>query len=306
MKNLKKNLPLLTIAIPGIIIVILIKYIPLPGMYLAFVDYVGKSGGSYWTNLFSSNFVGLEKFKFLFTNPDMGIILRNTIGYNLIFIILGLIVAVFTAILMKEMLFNKSKKTLQTMMFFPFFMSWISISFMMKGFLDAETGIFNQILIFFGQTPIEWYNTAYVWPFILIFMGIWKGIGYNSVIYLSAITSIDDSYYEAAVIDGASKWQQIKKITIPSIKPLMIILTILGVGGMMYSDFGLFYQLPLNSSALYSVTTTLDVFVYNALKSTGNIELSAAASFFQSMIGFILVIATNAIVKKIDKDKALF
>lgn len=306
MKNFKKNLPLLLIAVPGIIIVLIMKYLPLPGMYLAFVDYSPVPGMSYWYSLFTSEFVGLENFQFLVQNPDLGMILKNTIFYNVALIALGLICAVAVAIMMKEVFFNKTKKTMQTMMFFPFFMSWVSISFMMEGFFDTENGLLNQIIEFFGGTPIDWYSDPTWWPFIIIFMGVWKSLGYNSVIYLSAITAIDNSYYEAAMIDGASKWQQIKKITLPSIKPMMIILTLLGLGGIMYSDFGLFYQLPKNSSALYEVTTTLDVFVYNALKSLNAIELSAAAAFFQSMVGFILVIGANFVVKKIDRDSSLF
>lgn len=306
MRNLRKNLPLLLIAVPGIIIVFIMKYLPLPGMYLAFVDYNPAPGMSYWYSLFTSEFVGLENFQFLVQNPDIGMILKNTLFYNITLIVLGLVCAVAVAIMMKEIFFNRTKKTMQTMMFFPFFMSWVSISFMMEGFFDAESGLLNQIIEFFGGTPIDWYSDPTWWPFIIIFMGVWKSLGYNSVVYLSAITAIDNSYYEAAMIDGASKWKQITKITIPSIKPMMIVLTLLGLGGIMYSDFGLFYQLPKNSSALYEVTTTLDVFVYNALKSLNAIELSAAAAFFQSVVGFILVIGANFVVKKIDKDSGLF
>ncbi|WOO88190.1 ABC transporter permease subunit [Mollicutes bacterium LVI A0039] len=239
-------------------------------------------------------------------NPDIGIILRNTLGYNISLIIIGTIAAITAAIAINEILHLKSKKLIQTLMFFPFFMSWVSVSYMMVGFFDSDYGILNQILGFLNIAPVEWYNDPTWWPLILILMGTWKGLGYNSVIYLSTIQGFDKSYYEAACIDGATKWQQIKYITIPLLRPMIIILTILGIGGIMYSDFGLFYQLPKNSAALYNVTQTLDIFVYNALKIPNSIGLSAAASFFQSTVGFILVIGSNLIVRKIDKDSALF
>lgn len=306
MKEIKKNWGLLVLAIPGIVITILMKYLAYPGLLLAFKDYQASIDQGFFAALFSSPWIGLDNFKFLVMNPDMGIILRNTLGYNISLIILGTIAAVVAAIAINEVLNLRSKKLIQTLMFFPFFMSWVSVSYMMVGFFDKDYGLLNQLLVFFNLTPIDWYNDPTWWPLIIIVMGVWKGLGYNSVIYLSTIQGFDKSYYEAACIDGASKWQQIKYITAPLLKPMIIILTILGIGGIMYSDFGLFYQLPKNSSALYNVTQTLDIFVYNALKIPNSLGLSAAASFFQSIVGFTLVIGTNFIVRKIDKDSALF
>ncbi len=306
MKEIKKNWGLLVLAIPGIVITILMKYLAYPGLLLAFKDYQATIDQGFFAALFSSPWVGLDNFKFLVMNPDMGIILRNTLGYNISLIIIGTIAAVVTAIAINEVLHLRTKKFIQTLMFFPFFMSWVSVSYMMVGFFDKDYGLLNQILVFFNLTPIDWYNDPTWWPFIIIIMGVWKGLGYNSVIYLSTIQGFDKSYYEAACIDGATKWQQIKYITAPLLKPMIIILTILGIGGIMYSDFGLFYQLPKNSSALYNVTQTLDIFVYNALKIPNSLGLSAAASFFQSIVGFTLVIGTNFLVRRIDKDSALF
>lgn len=306
MKEIKKNGGLLLLAIPGIILTILMKYLAYPGLLLAFKDYQASIDQGFFAALFSSPWIGLENFKFLIMNPDMGIILRNTLGYNITLIVIGTIAAVVSAIAINEILNLRSKKFIQTLMFFPFFMSWVSVSYMMVGFFDTDYGLLNQFLAIFNVAPIDWYNDPTWWPFIIIIMGVWKGLGYNSVIYLSTIQGFDKSYYEAACIDGASKWQQIKYITIPLLKPMIIILSILAIGGIMYSDFGLFYQLPKNSSALYNVTQTLDIFVYNALKIPNSLGLSAAASFFQSIVGFTLVIGTNLIVRRIDKDSALF
>ncbi len=306
MKELKKSWGLLLLAIPGVVITILMKYLAYPGLLLAFKDYQASIDQGFFAALFSSPWVGLSNFKFLALNPDIGMILRNTLGYNITLIIVGTITAVACAIAINEILNLRVKKSVQTLMFFPFFMSWVSVSYMMVGFFDKDYGLLNQFLEFLNLSPIDWYNDPTWWPLIIIVMGTWKGLGYNSVIYLSTIQGFDRSYYEAAAIDGASKWQQIKYITIHSLKPMIIILTILGIGGIMYSDFGLFYQLPKNSTALYNVTQTLDIFVYNALKIPNSLGLSAAASFFQSIVGFGLVIGTNFVVRKIDKESALF
>lgn len=306
MKDIKKNSGLLLLAIPGIVITILMKYLAYPGLLLAFKNYQASIDQGFFKALWSSDWVGIDNFKFLVLNPDIGLIIRNTLGYNITLIVTGTIAAVGCAIAINEILHVKTKKTIQTLMFFPFFMSWVSVSYMMVGFFDKDYGLLNQLLEFFNISAVSWYNDPTWWPIIIIIMGTWKGLGYNSVIYLSTIQGFDQSYYEAACIDGASKWQQIRYLTIPLLKPMIIILTILGIGGIMYSDFGLFYQLPKNSSALYNVTQTLDIFVYNALKIPNSLGLSAAASFFQSTVGFILVIGTNLLARKIDKDSALF
>lgn len=306
MKDIKKNKGLLLLAAPGIILTLLVKYLAYPGLLLAFKDYQASVDQGFFAALFASPWVGLENFKFLALNPDIGLIIRNTLGYNITLIAIGTVSAVIAAIAINEILNNKTRNTIQTLMFFPYFMSWVSVSYMMIGFFDTDYGILNQILGVFNIAPIDWYNDPTWWPLIIIIMGTWKSIGYNSVIYLSTIQGFDKSYYEAACIDGASKWQQIKYITLPSLKPMIIIMTILAIGGIMYSDFGLFYQLPRNSTALYDVTQTLDIFVYNALQIPNSLGLSAAAAFFQSIIGFTLVILTNLAVRKIDKDSALF
>lgn len=305
-KTLSSNTQLLIIALPSIVMIFLVKYLAYPGMLLAFKNYRNIPGEGFFHSLMQADWVGFKNFEFLFLSPDITTILRNTLVYNLIFIFGGLVIAVAAAIALNEIVFKKFRNTVQTLMFFPYFMSWVSISYMMKAFLDADNGLLNQWITAAGGTAINWYQDPTWWPVIIIFMGLWKMVGYNSVIYLSSIMSIDQSLYEAATIDGASKWEQIRYITLPALRPMMIILTILSVGSIMYTDFGLFYQLPMNSGALYSVTQTLDVFVYNALQLPSSLGLSAAAALFQSVIGCILVIIANASVRKIDPENSLY
>ncbi len=305
-RKISANNQLLIIALPSILMIFVIKYLAYPGILLAFKDYNNIPGKGFFYSLAQADWVGLKNFEFLFLSPDIVTILRNTLIYNLIFIFVGLVIAVMSAIALNEIFFKKYRNTVQTLMFFPYFMSWVSISYMMKAFLDADSGLLNSWIIKFGGTPIDWYQDPTWWPLIIIFMGLWKMVGYNSVIYLSSIISIDKSLFEAATIDGASKLQQIRYITIPALRPMMIILTILAVGNIMYTDFGLFYQLPMNSGALYDVTQTIDVFVYNALQLPSSLGLSAAAALFQSIIGCILVIIANETVRKIDASSTLY
>lgn len=305
-KTQSSNTQLLLIALPSIIMIFIVKYLAYPGILLAFKEYRNVPGSGFFSSLMQANWVGLKNFEFLFLSPDIGQILKNTLVYNIIFIFGGLVIAVASAIALNEIVFKKFRNTVQTLMFFPYFMSWVSISYMMKAFLDADSGLLNQWIAASGGTPIDWYQDPTWWPVIIIFMGLWKMVGYNSVIYLSSIMSIDKSLYEAAVIDGTSKWQQIRYITLPALKPMMIILTILSVGSIMYTDFGLFYQLPMNSGSLYSATQTLDVFVYNALQLPSSLGLSAAAALFQSFVGCILVIIANTTVRKIDPENSLY
>lgn len=188
----------------------------------------------------------------------------------------------------------------------PYFLSWVIIGYFTFSFLSVDKGVINQIIIWFGGDPVQWYSESKWWPYILTFMNLWKGTGYGSVVYLAAIVGIDKSYYEAAMIDGASKWQQIKHITLPAIKPLMIMLTILAAARIFYADFGLFYQIPRDSGALYSVTNVIDTYVYRGMTAMGELGMSTAVGLYQSIIGFILVISSNWVIRKIDKDNAIF
>lgn len=292
----KKNLPLTMMALPGIILMILFKYLPLSGIVLAFKQYNIRDG------IFGSAWNGLKNFEYLFRTKDAWIITRNTLGYNLLFIVLDLVLAVTMAIILNELHQKKAAKVYQTIFMAPYFLSWVVVSFVAYSLLSVDNGFINRA---FGLN-VTWYSEPRVWPFILIVFQVWKTLGYSTVMYLGSIVGISNDYYEAALMDGATKWQQIRYITLPSLKSMMIVLTILAIGKIFYADFGLFYQLPRNSGPLFPVTNVIDTYVYRALKENGNIGMSAAASLYQSLVGFVLVLVSNFIVRKIDKDSALF
>lgn len=293
------------LALPGTIWYILFCFLPMFGIVIAFKNYKVFPGHSFLYNLIHSEWV-LSNFKYLINSKDIYMLLRNTIGYNAVFIILGLVIQVTLAILI-SLLYSKWKsKVYQTLMFFPYFMSWVVISYFVYAFLSMDKGILNNILHFFGKDSIQWYMEPKYWPFILTFMQMWKMTGYNMVIYLASITGIDSTYYEAAVIDGASKWQQIKYVTLPCIKTIVIMMFILNIGRIFYSDFGLFYQIPRGvTSSLYGTVSTLDTYIYSNLQANLPIGMTAAATFFQSVACFITIMVANWIVKKIDSESAI-
>lgn len=305
LKNISRNKWFLLMVLPATIWFLLFSYLPMVGTIIAFKSYRYSRDG-FWASLFQSDWVGFKNFKFLFATHDAYIITRNTLLYNLAFIILGLICSVAMAVVLSEIVNKKLAKVYQTGMFLPHFLSWVIIGYFAFAFLSEDKGVLNQILTSVGMHPISWYSDKTYWPVILIVMNVWKELGYTSVMYLAAIVGIDRSYYEAAMIDGASKWQQFKNITLPAISPLIITLTLLNVGRIFYSDFGLFFQLPRDSGALYAVTNTIDTYVYRGLTATGEIGMSTAAGLYQSLVGFVLVMAANLIVRKIDKDSSLF
>lgn len=305
LKDVNKNKALLIMALPATIWFICFSYLPMAGMIIAFKEYRYSRDG-FLASIINSKWVGIENFKFLFSTSDAYIITRNTILYNAVFIALGLVLAVGLAIVLSELVNKKLAKWFQTGMFLPHFLSWIIVGYFVFSFLSYDKGIVNQVLGWFGADPLQWYNDKTYWPVILVIVFLWKSLGYNSVIYLAGIMGIDRSLYEAAMIDGANKWQQIRNITIPMLTPLMIIMTLLAVGKIFYADFGLFYQIPRDSGTLYSVTNVIDTYVYRGLKVTGEIGMSAAAGLYQSVVGFALVVASNWIVRRIDRDNALF
>ena len=302
--RLKMNKELLVLSMPGAIWFLLFAYLPLFGILVAFKRY--RLSGGFFESLWTSEFVGFENFKFLFSSGDAWIIVRNTVLYNAAFIILGDVLPVIVALLLNELRNKGMAKIYQSSMFLPYFLSWVVVSYCVFAFLNPEKGYFNAILKQFGHEGISWYTEKSFWPFIIIFMSQWKGIGYNTVVYLASICGINKTYYEAAVIDGATKWQQIKYITLPLLKPVITILLIMAVGGIFKSDFGLFFQLPKDSGPLYPVTNVLDTYIFRALKTSGEIGMSSAAALFQSVVGFVLIITANKIVSKVDNENALF
>lgn len=272
---------------------------------VAFKDFHISPDG-FIASLKESPWVGWENFKFLFSSNDAFLITKNTVLYNVTFITLNLVISVFFAIVMSELRNKRLVKVYQTMSLLPYFLSWVIIGYFVYAFLSPDKGIFNQWISSQGGTPINWYSEAKYWPFILVFIGTWKGIGYNSIIYFASVMGIDPTYYEAAMVDGASKWQQIKNVTIPQLLPLMTIMTILAVGNIFRADFGLFYNVPRNSGALYEVTSVLDTYIFNGLTATGDIGMTAAAGLYQSTVGFALLMITNGIVRRFDNESALF
>lgn len=296
----KTNFILTLMALPAVLLLFVFAYIPMVGLVLAFKDYRYNKG------FFGSEWVGLENFKFFFQSNDMWIVLRNTIGLNFLFIVFTLLVSVGIALLLNEVKRKKMVKLTQTIMFFPYFMSWVVVGYLLYAFLHHNYGILNNVLQFFGMEPVAWYAKPEYWPFILTFMYVWKVAGYNSVIYYAGLMGIDTSYYEAAEIDGATRWQMTWRITLPMLKTLIIVMLILQVGRIMYADFGLFYQLTRDQGALYATTDVLDTYIFRALRVTGDIGIGAAVGFFQAVVGFILIMTANTIVRKLDRDSALF
>lgn len=288
-------------ALPGIAYLIINNYIPMGGMFIAFknIDY-GKG-------IFGSDWCGFKNFKFLFRSSDAFVIVRNTLLYNLAFIALGCIMGIIVGLLLNEIRSKVMKKTYQTIILLPQLISIIIVAYIVYAFFSNEAGfINNRILEMFGAEKVNFYNTPFYWPFILVFVQIWKTIGYDSIIFFSSIISVDRSLYEAATIDGANRFAQIRYVTLPLIKPIAITLVLMKVGRIFYSDFGLFYQVPMNSGALYSVTNTIDTYVYRALMNFNDIGMSSAAGVFQSIVGFVVILVVNGIVRKADRENALF
>lgn len=304
LSRLKANKELLLISLPGMVWFLLFAYLPMFGIVVAFKNF--QLSGGFIQSLIESKWCGFDNFKFLFYSGDMWIVFRNTICYNLVFIVLGIVLPIVVALMLNEIKGRGLAKFYQSSMFLPYFLSWVVVSYFLFAFLNPEKGYINTVLQGFGIDGIAWYSEKKYWPFIIIFMSQWKGIGYNTVVYLASICGIDKTYYEAAVLDGASKIQQIKYITIPLLKPVITILFILSVGRIFSADFGLFYQIPKNSGALYDYTNVLDTYVYRALMTSGKLGMSSAASLFQSTVGFILIMTANKIVSKVDSDNALF
>lgn len=300
-KKRKLNLPLYFMVLPGLIYLIFNNYIPMSFTVIAFKNFNFQKG------VWGSDFVGLNNFKTLFSTRDSRIIFRNTLAYNLVFIAASLIIGLGIAILLDELRSKKAKRMYQMAYLIPYMISITVVSYIVYALLSTDTGFINNtVLKAFGKDGISWYSVPKYWPFILVLVNQWKWLGYNSIIYYSSVISIDSELYEAACIDGATRFQRIGYITIPVIRSTIITMTLLQLGSIFKSDFGLFYQVPMNSSALMNVTNTIDTYVYRGIKSVGTMGMSSAAGLFQSVIGFVLVLAANAVVRRIDKDSAIF
>ena len=295
----RKFLPVYLMGLPGLAYLFINNYMPLPGLVLAFKTYKQSLG------IWGSKWAGLTNFKYLFS-VDAWSITRNTVLYNLAFIVVNTVIAIIIAIILSELL-SRFKKFYQSSILLPFLLSSVIISYLVFAFLSSDNGFINNtILKALGIKAISWYSEPKYWPLILILVNTWKTVGYTTIIYLATILGFDRSFYEAATIDGASKMQQIFRITIPMLKPTIIMMVLLAIGRIFYSDFGLFYQVPQNSGALLPVTQTIDTYVYRGLVELNSISMSAAAGLYQSIVGFVLVLGANLLVRKIDKESALF
>ncbi|MFC5402644.1 ABC transporter permease [Cohnella soli] len=298
--ELNKNKIMFMMLFPTLIFFLVNSYFPMIGVYYAFTQYDFAGG------LFGSPFIGLQNFKFL---TQSGILLRltlNTIGYNVAFIVLGNVLAIVAAILISEVRGKLFKKITQSVMFLPYFMSFVLLSVIAYNLFNYETGFANQFLKSIGMAPVDVYNTPWLWPILITVFYVWKNIGYGMVIYLTSIMGISDEYYEAAKIDGANILQRIWRITVPMLKPTFVVLLLFALGSIMKGQFDLFYQLVGNNGLLYNATDIIDTYVYRSLKVNFDIGMATAAGLYQSVFGFVLIMTVNYIIKKINEDYALF
>ncbi|ANU56122.1 sugar ABC transporter permease [Acutalibacter muris] len=287
--------------IPGFIYLFINNYLPMAGLVVAFKQYDARKG------IFGSDFIGFQNFKYLFATKDALVITRNTLLYNAAFIVLNTVLSIFIAILLSELFSIGARKLYQSVILLPFLISTVIAGYIVYGFLSADSGFINKsVLPLLGIDDISWYNEPKYWPVVITFVYIWKNVGYNCIIYLSAIIGIDRQYYEAAALEGAGKIRQIFSITLPMIKSVTIMLILLAIGRIFYADFGLFYQVPMNSGALFPTTNVIDTYVYRSLIQIGNIGMSSAAGFYQSIVGLVLVSVSNLVIRKVDPESALF
>ena len=295
----KRWAPLYLMMAPGLIYLFINNYMPMAGLVVAFKNYNVVDG------IFGSPWAGLSNFTYLFN--DAWTITRNTLLYNIVFIIINLMLGIAFAIFICDIRSKACKTIYQSAILLPFLMSIVIVSYITFAFFSGDNGMLNKtILPFFGKEAINWYSESKYWPVILVIVNTWKGVGYGCLIYISSIYGIDPSFYEAAELDGASKWKQIRYITLPSIMPSVITLTLLNIGRIFYSDFGLFYQVTQNSGQLYDTTNVIDTYVYRALLQSGNIGMASAAGFYQSIVGFACVLLANVVVRKLSPENAMF
>lgn len=291
--------------LPVLIVLILNDYLPMFGIVVAFQDI--RYGNGLIQGILHGKWVGLKNFEFFTATPDAFLITRNTVLYNGAFIVLDLVFSVGLAYLIHELGNRRLSNMFHTIILMPHFLSFVVVSYIVYAFLHVELGFVNRLLQSFpGADPVRWYQEPAYWPFILSLVHVWKYVGYNSIVYLAALKSIDPQLYEAATIDGAGKWKQARHVTLPLLVPLMIVLTLLEVGKIFYSDFGLFYQVPLDSGPLFPVTNVLDTYVYRSLVNMGDISMAAAAGVYQAFVGFVLVLGANWLVRRYDKSYSLF
>ncbi len=292
---------LLLMCMPAIIFFLVYSYLPMPGIYIAFTNF------NYAKGLFGSQFVGLDNFKFLITSGKISMLTRNTILYNLAFIILGNVLQIFVAILLNEILSKRFKKITQTMMFLPYFISAVLVGLLLYNLLNFDYGFINSIIEHFGGTPVKVYSNKHVWPYIIVAADLWQRTGYGSIVYFAAIMGIDSEMIEAAKVDGVNAFQKIRFIILPNLRPTIVILLLFAMGGILKGNFGLFYNIiGASNSLLFPTTDIIETFVFRSMMNNFNFTQASAVGLYQSLFGFALVMTCNWIVKRIDSDYALF
>jgi putative aldouronate transport system permease protein len=297
----KEDAALYIMALPGVLFLIIFCYTPMAGLVMAFQNYHNQAG------ILGSPFVGFSNFKFLFSTTDAFVITRNTVLYNLVFIAFNMVLAVVVALILSMLRTRRTAKVIQTLYMLPYFLSYAVINIVVYAFLYRDHGFINQLMGSMGlPDKTNWYFEPQLWPPLLVFVNAWKNVGYQTVLYLAVISGISQDFYEAAMLDGASKFKQALHITIPHLRFIVGISLIMSMGSIFRGDFGLFYTVPRNTGMIYSVTDVIDTYIYRGLTYLNNVGMSTAAGLYQSVVGFILVLAVNAIVNKIDPDSAMF
>lgn len=299
-RQIKKSRTFLLMAAPGLLLLLVFNYLPMPGIIIAFKNFKTNKG------ILGSDWVGLRNFEFLFGSDTAWRITANTLLLNSLFIATGIATSLAIALLLNEVRVRGLARFYQSSVFFPYFVSWVIVGYFGFALLNSDNGLINSALEHFGLEGVAWYREPEYWPFILTVTNLWKTAGYWSIIYLAAMYGIGQEYYEAAMIDGASRWQQVRYITLPMLLPLIITNFLLSVGRIFFADFGLFYYVTRDSSMLYRSTDVIDTYVFRALRQVGDYGMAAAAGLYQSIVGFVLVVLANWTVKRIDPEKSLF
>lgn len=299
-RGMRHSRTLLLMCLPAIVFFLVFAYGPMPGAYIAFTNFNYRDG------IFGSPFVGFKNFEFLIKSGQLWMLTRNTILYNLAFILIGNVLQIALAIMLNEIRSKYFKKVSQTLMFLPYFVSVVLIGVIAFNLLNFDTGVVNSLIVQSGGDPLRLYSEAGAWPFIIVLAHLWQSTGYGSIVYFAAIMGLDDSMFEAAAIDGASAWQRIRYIIIPSLKPTFFILLLFSLGGIMRGNFGLFWNLVGNNAQLYATTDIIETSVYRMLLSQNNFTSSTAVGLYQSLFGFVLILVVNGIMRRINPDYALF
>jgi putative aldouronate transport system permease protein len=291
---------LLLMCVPALAFFIVFNYCPLPGAWIAFTNFNYRDG------IFGSQFVGFKNFEFLVKSGQLWLLTRNTILYNLAFIVIGNVLQIALAIMLNEVRLVFFKKIRQAVMFLPYFISVVLVGVIAFNLLNYDTGAINALIKQTGGDPIKIYSAAGAWPLIIILVQLWQSTGYGSIVYFAVIMGIDKSLFEAAAIDGASAWQRIRYVTLPSLKATFIILVLVSIGGIMHGNFGLFWNLIGNNASLFQTTDIIETSVYRMVLSQNNFTTSTAVGLYQSLFGFALVMIANWVVRRINEDYALF